>query len=81
MEVGCSSLGSFSDMFARRVGVPPSAYRRHIRSSVWRGGELGVARTAGCLLLMAAAFALFEKHSPALLSDSTHAHQTDQPHG
>jgi len=24
MEVGCSSLGSFSTLFARRVGVPPS---------------------------------------------------------
>jgi AraC-like DNA-binding protein len=81
MEVGFSSLGSFSDMFARRVGIPPSAYRRRIRSSVWLGGEPAVARTSGCLSLMAAAFALFEKHSPALLSHSTHAHQDNQPHG
>jgi AraC-like DNA-binding protein len=28
MEVGFSSLGSFSALFARRVGMPPSAYRR-----------------------------------------------------
>jgi AraC-like DNA-binding protein len=28
MEVGFSSLGSFSTLFARRVGIPPSAYRR-----------------------------------------------------
>ena len=25
MDVGCSSLGSFSHLFATRVGVPPSA--------------------------------------------------------
>lgn len=81
MEVGFSSLGSFSDMFARRVGIPPSAYRRHVRSSVWLGCERADARTWGCLSLMAAAFALFEKHPPALLSDSMHAHQDDQPHG
>ena len=28
MEVGFSSLGSFSDLFARRVGMAPSVYRR-----------------------------------------------------
>src|SRR5215471_5042853 len=28
MEVGFSSLGSFSDLFERRVGMRPSAYRR-----------------------------------------------------
>jgi len=30
MEVGFSSLGSFSDLFARRIGVAPSAFRRRI---------------------------------------------------
>jgi AraC-like DNA-binding protein len=70
MEVGFSSLGSFSDLFARRVGVPPSTYRRQIRSSVWLGGAHAITRTSGCLSLMAAAFALFEKHSPGPLSDS-----------
>jgi AraC-like DNA-binding protein len=70
MEVGFNSLGSFSDLFARRVGVPPSAYRRQIRSSVWPGGAHAITRTSGCLSLMAAAFALFEKHSPGPLSDS-----------
>ncbi len=30
MEVGFSSVGSFSQLFARRVGVAPSAYRRRI---------------------------------------------------
>ncbi|MBA3462552.1 MAG: helix-turn-helix transcriptional regulator [Deltaproteobacteria bacterium] len=31
MEVGFSSLGSFSALFARRVGMPPSAYRRGVQ--------------------------------------------------
>lgn len=30
LEVGFSSLGSFSELFRRRVGVPPSAYRRQL---------------------------------------------------
>jgi transcriptional regulator GlxA family with amidase domain len=30
MEVGFSSLGSFSQLFTRRIGVAPSAYRRRI---------------------------------------------------
>jgi AraC-like DNA-binding protein len=29
LEVGFSSPGSFSHLFGRRVGVTPSAYRRH----------------------------------------------------
>ena len=33
-EVGFSSLGSFSTLFAHRVGLSPSAYRRYVRSSV-----------------------------------------------
>jgi len=81
MEIGFTSLVSFSDMFARRAGMPPSAYRRHIRSSVWLDGELAIPRTSGCLSLMAAAFALFEKQSTGPLSDLMHAHQADKPHG
>ena len=34
MEVGFSSLGSFSALFARRVGVPPSAYRRRTHAPI-----------------------------------------------
>jgi len=30
MEVGFSSVGSFSQLFARHVGAPPSAYRRRV---------------------------------------------------
>src|SRR5689334_2458432 len=33
LDVGFSSLGSFSDLFTRRVGESPSAYRRRWRSS------------------------------------------------
>ncbi|HSL01724.1 MAG TPA: helix-turn-helix domain-containing protein [Rubrobacteraceae bacterium] len=33
-EVGVSSLGSFSALFANRVGLSPSEYRRHVRSGV-----------------------------------------------
>lgn len=33
-EVGFSSLGSFSALFAQRVGMSPSEYRRHVRSVV-----------------------------------------------
>lgn len=33
-EVGFSSLGSFSALFAHRVGIPPSEYRRYARSSI-----------------------------------------------
>jgi AraC-like DNA-binding protein len=33
-EVGFSSLGSFSVLFADRVGLPPSEYRRHARRGI-----------------------------------------------
>src|SRR5215208_3249041 len=33
-EVGFSSLGSFSNLFAYRVGLSPSEYRRHARSTI-----------------------------------------------
>jgi AraC-like DNA-binding protein len=34
LEVGFSSLGSFSALFARRVGATPSGYRRRVRRLV-----------------------------------------------
>lgn len=34
-EVGFSSLGSFSTLFARQVGLAPSQYQRYARSSQW----------------------------------------------
>ncbi len=33
MEVGMSSLGSFSELFARRVGARPSAFQKHARDA------------------------------------------------
>jgi AraC-like DNA-binding protein len=33
-EVGFSSLGSFSTLFAHRVGMSPSEYRRYVRSGI-----------------------------------------------
>ena len=63
MEIGCSSVGSFSTLFAHRVGVAPSLYRRRIRPLVTVPGVLPAHLTPGCLTLMGAAFAIFEKQS------------------
>jgi AraC-like DNA-binding protein len=52
MEVGFSSLGSFSTLFARRVGETPSAYRRRIRTLVSVPGRRVAHLTPGCLSLM-----------------------------
>ena len=62
MEVGFSSLGSFSALFARRVGTAPSVYRRRVRSMMATPGTLPPELTPGCLSLMGAAFATLEKH-------------------
>jgi AraC-like DNA-binding protein len=51
--VGFSSLGSFSHLFTRRVGVAPSAYRRNARSLVQAPGMLPPQLYPGCLSLMA----------------------------
>jgi AraC-like DNA-binding protein len=52
MEVGFSSLGSFSSLFAERIGEPPSAYRRRVRAMVQVPGAVPADLTPGCLLLM-----------------------------
>ena len=52
MEVGFSSMGSFSALFARKVGEPPSAYRRHVRAMVQVPGTVPADLTPGCLTLM-----------------------------
>ena len=33
-EVGFSSLGSFSMLFTKQVGIPPSEFQKHVRSSI-----------------------------------------------
>jgi AraC-like DNA-binding protein len=52
MAVGFSSLGSFSDLFTRRVGEPPSAYRRRVRAIVSVPGTMPLRLIPGCLSLM-----------------------------
>ncbi|MGE3492794.1 MAG: helix-turn-helix transcriptional regulator [Vicinamibacterales bacterium] len=63
LDVGFSSLGSFSTLFARRVGMPPSAYRRRARAMVVVPGMPPPQLFPGCLSLMTTAFATFEKQS------------------
>ena len=65
MEVGFSSLGSFSALFARRVGVPPSRYRVRARRLVQVPKVSRFDPTVGCLTLMThlpwAAFSQFSR--------------------
>jgi AraC-like DNA-binding protein len=53
MEVGFSSLGSFSALFARRVGESPSAYQRRMHVMVAVRGTIPAALIPGCLSLLA----------------------------
>lgn len=64
IEVGFSSLGSFSDLFSRRVGVAPSVYRRQVRAMVQLPADPTRVLTPGCFDLMAAAFAQFPRSAP-----------------
>lgn len=52
MEVGFSSLGSFSALFTREVGETPSSYRRRVRAMKSAPGKLAADLTPGCLTLM-----------------------------
>ena len=52
MEVGFSSLGSFSDLFRRRVGTTPSAYQRQARVLVQVPATFPPDLFPGCLSLM-----------------------------
>src|SRR5262245_51388985 len=73
MEIGLTSLGSFSDLFTRRVGVAPSEYRRHVRTLMLVPRALPAVLIPGCLTLMGQAFAVFEKQNTVRLSDSDEA--------
>jgi AraC-like DNA-binding protein len=59
MEIGFSSLGSFSTLFVQRVGETPSAYRRRVRRLVSVPDRGANYLTAGCLSLMGAASPLW----------------------
>jgi AraC-like DNA-binding protein len=52
LEVGFTSVGSFSDLFTRRVGETPSTYRRRVRAMVQVPGTLPRDLIPGCLSLM-----------------------------
>jgi AraC-like DNA-binding protein len=52
MEIGLSSLGSFSDFFTRRVGLAPSDYQRRARVMVEVPHNYPVELFPGCLTLM-----------------------------
>jgi AraC-like DNA-binding protein len=52
MELGFSSLGSFSALFTRCVGEAPSRYQRRLRASVQVPADLVRIFTPGCFGLM-----------------------------
>jgi AraC-like DNA-binding protein len=95
MEVGFSSLGSFSDLFTRRIGTTPSAYRRRLRAMVQVPGIVPPELIPGCLSLMGRlppdAFSQFSRSiGGGSMSDScpidwrsegSDENQTDQHHG
>jgi AraC-like DNA-binding protein len=51
-EVGFSSLGSFSNLFAYRVGLPPSEYRRYARSMISVPSTVGTLFVPSCFFTM-----------------------------
>jgi AraC-like DNA-binding protein len=53
MSVGFSSLGSFSALFSRRVGMSPSEFQRHHRLVSARERQMPASLIPGCLSLMA----------------------------
>lgn len=77
MAVGFSSLGSFSSLFSRRFGEPPSAYRRRLLPSLEVPGRIPLALGPGCTSLMTAAFVQIGRFSrsagnPGALSSGLH---------
>jgi AraC-like DNA-binding protein len=53
MAVGFSSLGSFSALFSRRVGMSPSEFQRRYRPASTPERQLPASLIPGCLSLMA----------------------------
>jgi AraC-like DNA-binding protein len=52
MEVGFSSLGSFSALFSRRAGMSPSEFQRRYRTAPAPEPHLPASLIPGCLTLM-----------------------------
>jgi AraC-like DNA-binding protein len=52
MALGFSSLGSFSALFSRRVGMSPSAFQRRHRPATEKPRELPAYMIPGCISLM-----------------------------
>jgi AraC-like DNA-binding protein len=52
MAVGFSSLGSFSALFSRRVGMSPSEFQRRYRPASLSERQLPATLVPGCLSLM-----------------------------
>jgi AraC-like DNA-binding protein len=61
LDVGFSSLGSFSALFARRIGISPARYQRNLRGCVYIPNW--TPHPPNCLLWMGgpAAIAIFDK--------------------
>ncbi|HET7925886.1 MAG TPA: helix-turn-helix transcriptional regulator [Rhodanobacteraceae bacterium] len=57
MEVGFSSVGSFSAWFARCAGRAPSEYRRHAKARAAEPASSAASLEPGCLSLLTAALA------------------------
>jgi len=53
MAVGFSSLGSFSALFSRRVGMSPLEFQRRHRPTPLPERQLPASMIPGCLSLMA----------------------------
>lgn len=57
MDVGSSSVGSFSAWFARRVGRAPTAYRQHAKLHATEPASSPASLEPGCLSLLTGALA------------------------
>jgi AraC-like DNA-binding protein len=77
LEVGFASLGSFSALFARRVGTSPAAYRRRVRAMVQVPGVVPASLIPGCYSLMWGWPAADPEREPQL-SRSTSARELPQ---
>jgi AraC-like DNA-binding protein len=55
-DVGFSSLGSFSALFSRRVGVPPTAWQRRMVALAQSPGGIATASVPHCFATMFGGF-------------------------